>query len=60
MVDSGTGTLDLFVQTMYVNVKKGIANAVGASTSTFTSETTVGTTLNNSMPSYADSVNRSE
>ena len=56
-VDSG-GSLDLFVQTMYLGKKKGnIADMLNGQTSEQTSETSVGTVPNNNVPQKSTVVN---
>lgn len=57
-VDSGQSSLDLFVQTMYVNTKNGsIANAANAQTLALTSKTTVGTAPSSNISRPAQNSN---
>lgn len=57
-VDNESQSLELFVQTMYVNAKKrSIANAADAKSPTLTSETTVGTTPNKNISQDGNPVN---
>ena len=60
-VDSGKSSLDLFVQTMYINEKKGsIANVANAQTLALTSKTTVGTAPNSIIRNAASKSNTSK